>query len=210
MSYLPRHKLIPSVFAALLFCFPTAAQEVASPNELALKLSEEISSSAVKLGVQVEDIRLRLQTLPADLDGAEQIFDEMIEKVGAVLVEYGPDSEIATGVDGLANIAKDFREEWRTKCESTQVSADCARVELWNVKVIEALEVQGNFQRVVGSIEKTIEQLEQQREYIVDDIRLALYESALEQVRNAVADMEGIQANLTSLSVDIGPQPETN
>lgn len=173
----------------LICCFfsvnsgSVSAQESSFDEE---KVGLEIIEQATSLDSTLKQVAEQLGSLPEDMAGAPEVFDEMIAAVEKVADSLKVDSEVSKGVDSLKVASEKSRDRWRVRCEETSNSRDCERIELWNERVNLALTDVRDLEKLRSLSAKEIERLKADKFYVVDDMQLKLWDTARSSLRSAL------------------------
>lgn len=205
MKIIHKTPLLGAALGLSLLVQPLWAQdapaEVVDPSVLA----QQIADKATQLGLEAEAVGVDLANLPADLAGVEQVFDEMIGSVEAVLAGLDEESDVGKGILDLLDYTKASQQRWSDRCDTTNNSRDCVRVDLWETKVKEAIAAGENLAAVRRMAQASLDDIVDNREYVIDDIKLGMVESALETLNGAIASLDSIVSDMNTLAGDVDP-----
>ncbi len=171
-------------------------------------LAQQIADKATQLGLDVDAIGVNLANLPADLEGVEQVFDEMISSVEAVLAGLDEESEVGRGILDLLAYTKASQQRWSDRCAASNKPRDCERVDLWETKVLEAIAAGEDLAAVRRLAMTSLADIRDNREYVIDDIRLGMVDAALETLNGAIAGLGSIVTDMNTLAGDVDPTRE--
>lgn len=175
-----------------------------TPSEI---IVEEITNEALQFTDDIGELITTLENLPSDLAGAPAMYDAMIEAIDGVLEEVGEGSPLADSVGNLRTEAETQREEWRARCEETGETRDCERIELWNDRVVAALDAEDRYVSMIRSIMESRGTIDNNRVYVEDDIRLALFDQALASLNASLDELGRIRDLMSELAVSVGGDP---